>query len=261
MRRLLTLTTGAICIVAAGCISNDVVVRKQMEIEARLEQLAQANVAANARMTELSTENTELRKQIKGVSADMEALRPSYNEFKASFEVIYQKLAEINRLQAASQTVGTSQGGVAAASPSGENVAKIEVVNKEAAPADKESAPQDAYMHAFGFFSANNYAGAIEAFRAFVKNYPASEYAGNALYWMGECYYTQKDYAKAMESFSSVVSNYPKGNKVPDAMLKIGYSLISMNEIAKAKAALQSLVEKYPKSQASVKARERLGRL
>lgn len=240
MRLLYGLIIGVFCFLAVGCGNNDLIVKKQAEMEARLEQLAQANAATNAHLTDLTNDIRTLQIQFSATSADVESLKSSYKEFKSSLELIYQKLAS--------------------PAPPAETP-KIEVVNKEAAPSDKDSAPQDAYIKAFGLFSANNYSGAIEAFEAFVKSYPDSEYAGNAVYWVGECYYTQHDYSRALESFSKVVADYPKGNKVPDAMLKIGYSLISMNEPLKARAELQSLIGKYPKSPAAAKARERLGRL
>ncbi|RQW77979.1 MAG: tol-pal system protein YbgF, partial [Geobacter sp.] len=135
---------------------------------------------------------------------------------------------------------------------------RIVVVNKGASSVEGESIEQDAYMKAFGLFSTNNYSGAIQAFQSFITSYPRSEYAGNAQYWIGECYYTQRDYSKALKAFNMVIDNYPKGNKVPDAMLKAGYSLISMNQHDKAKPALEALVETYPKTPAAMKARERL---
>lgn len=244
MRRSGWLLTGAMWLAAAGCVSNDVVVRKQMEMESRLEQLAQANVATNVRMTELDGGVSALRLQMKGVTADLAALRPTQAELKAS-------LADMNRFRE------KLAGPVAATATN----PKIEVVNSEPSPADKEAAHQDAYMKAFGLFSANKYNDAIEAFAAFVITYPASEYVGNALYWIGECHFTQRNYVNALESFNKVVSDYPDGQKAPDAMLKVGFSLINMNEPARAKAALQSLVEKYPDSQAAAKAKERLGSL
>ena len=234
------LVIGGFCLLAAGCAGNDLMVKKQMEMDVRLEQLAQVNVAVNGRVTALTNEVQELQKQVKATAAELDALKPGYNELKSSVELIFQKIAPLTPV---------------AATP------KIEVVNTEAGTSDKDSAHQDAYMKAFGLFSANNYVGAIEAFEAFAKAYPDSEFAGNAVYWLGECYYTQHSYSQALESFTKVVDSYPKGIKVPDAMLKIGFSLVSMKEPEKAKAALQSLIEKYPKSPAAAKARERLGRL
>ncbi|WP_243370586.1 tol-pal system protein YbgF [Geotalea sp. SG265] len=223
----------------AGCGSNDLVVKKQMEMEAKLEQLAQANASANTRLTTLTTEVKELQNRLTATAADMDAMKPGMAELKASIESIDAMVTDLNRPK----------------------TSKIEVVNREAAAAEGNPAHQDAYVKAFGLFSANNYNAAIDAFEAFMKAYPDSEYVGNAMYWVGECYYTQHNYNEALEAFSKVTTTFPNGNKVPDAMLKIGYTLMGMNEPAKAKESLQALVEKYPKSQAAAKAREKLVRL
>jgi tol-pal system protein YbgF len=138
---------------------------------------------------------------------------------------------------------------------------KIELVNREAVARERgEGGPPESYVKAFGFFSANNYHEAITAFEEFIRTNPANEYAGNARYWIGECFYTQKEYPKALASFQSVIDNYPKGNKVADAMLKVAFSHISMNEPDKAKLVLEGLIRKFPKSPAAAKARERLNR-
>jgi tetratricopeptide (TPR) repeat protein len=68
---------------------------------------------------------------------------------------------------------------------------------------------------------------------AFIRH-PDSEYAGNAQYWIGECYYTQRDYARALEAFNKVIERYPKGQKVPDALLKVGFSLTALTTCARA---------------------------
>lgn len=238
--RDLAVVTGFISLLA-GCAGNDMVVKKQMEMEARIEQLAQANVAANARLTTLTDEVKELQGQLKSASSDLEVIKPNVAGFKVSVETLQEQMAALNNPPTPTP--------------------KIEVVNRDAAPVDNDSAHQDTYMKAFGLFSANNYNAAIDAFEAFIQAYPQSEYVGNALYWVGECYYTQHDYNQALDAFSKVITTFPDGNKAPDAMLKIGYTLISINEVAKARESLQSLVDKYPKTQAAAKAREKLARL
>jgi tol-pal system protein YbgF len=232
-----------LCIVgfaASGCSNNDMIMKKQMELEARFEQLVQGNASSNARLAEIDNELKALQSLTKATSSDVEQMKSAYQELKTSVELLAQKLP-----------VET-----ASAPPA----PRIELVNKDAIPDDKETGPQDAYMKAFGLFSNNNYALAIDAFDSFIKSYPGSEFAGNAQYWIGECHYTQHNFVKALEAFNRVVKNYPNGNKAPDAMLKIGFSHISMNEMSKAKTELQSLIEKYPRSPAAAKARERLSR-
>ncbi|HEX8961292.1 MAG TPA: tol-pal system protein YbgF [Geobacteraceae bacterium] len=226
---------GVFCLAASGCSNNEILLKKQMEMDARLEQLIQGNAGTNARLAEMANELKDLQERVKVNSADLEGLKPGYRELKSSLE-------------------GISQRGEGKTQPA---PSRIVVVNKGGA-GDRESAEQDAYMKAFGLFSTNDYPGAITAFDAFISAYPGSEYAGNAQYWIGECYYTEHDYTRALDAFTKVVDTYPKGKKVPDAMLKIGFTLISLNRHDKARGALEVLVEKYPKSQAAMKARERL---
>lgn len=239
MRQYYWCSAIALGMAISGCSASDVILKKQMEMDARLEQLVQGNAAVNAQLAELAGAVKEVRNQVNSNSADLEELKPAFKEIKDSLE----SASVVNGREAASGAVP-----------------RIEVVNRDASPGDKDAGVQNAYMKAFGLFSSNNYPGAVEAFAAFIKSYPDSEYAGNAQYWIGECYYTQRSFPQALDAFNKVLTHYPKGKKVPDAMLKIGYSLINMNEPAKAKSALQALLDKYPRSQAAVKARERLNR-
>jgi tol-pal system protein YbgF len=227
----------ALVVMISGCAGNDIILQKQKETDLRLAQLAEGYSDINAKVAKLNRELNDLQDQVKSNAATCEEIRPKIGKMREELDLI--------AAFKSSQSVPT---------PS----KRIEVVSKEAVPADREKTIQDEYMKAYGLFSENNYSGAIEAFGSFIRKYPASEYAGNAQYWIGECHYTQQEFPEALAAFNRVLSSYPKGKKVPDAMLKIGFSYISMNDQAKAKVALQKLVDKYPNSQAALKARERL---
>jgi tol-pal system protein YbgF len=239
MRLRYVLVTVLLGLAATGCSNNELILKKQTEMEARMEQLIQANAANTTQLSELSTTVKELQGQLTANTHDLEELKPGFRELKSSLAAAEQ------RADAKSAPTPNSQ---------------IVVVGKGGAPGEGDSAGQDAYMQAFGLFSSNDYDRAIAAFGAFIKAHPASEYAGNAQYWIGECYYTQRDYKRSLEAFNRVLEVYPRSKKVPDALLKVGYSLISLNEHQKARTVLENLVERYPKSPAAAKARERLSR-
>ena len=239
MGRIVGAAVGLFCLAAAGCGTNDIMLKKQMEMESRLEQLVQAHAADSARLTRLETDLRDLQSRRAADASAIEELQRNRKDVAASLESVSQQLV----------TLTTPP------SPT-----KIEVVNREAAPTEKDAGQQEAYMKAFGLFSANNYSAAIPAFEDYLRKYPKGEYAGNAQYWIGECYYTQHDYRSALDAFNLVVKNYPQGAKVPDALLKIGFTFISLNEPDKARATLESLIEKYPRSPATAKAQERLSR-
>lgn len=114
--------------------------------------------------------------------------------------------------------------------------------------------PQELYRKAFDEFSSGDYDQAIKDFRRFVKGFPAHNYADNALYWLGETYYSQKNFPRAIIEFKKVPEEYPNGNKVPDAMLKIGLSYANLRDFKNAEDYLQMVLEMYPFSNAARKA-------
>ena len=97
-------------------------------------------------------------------------------------------------------------------------------------------------------------------FRRFLARYPRHDYADNAQYWIGECYYDLKQYHAATREFRRVVERYPRGNKVPDAMLKLGFSQLAAGERREGRQVLESLRKTYPKHEAARLAALRLAR-
>jgi len=106
----------------------------------------------------------------------------------------------------------------------------------------------DLYQNALRTYNNRAYEKAISMFNDLIKQYPTGDYAGNARYWIGECYYAQGDYASAITSFTHVfdVKNSPKAD---DAQLKIGLSYLKMGQSAMAKEELTKLIDRYPSSE------------
>ncbi len=223
----------------SGCATQDAVLRKQAELESRLESLALANNTTSQKLTVLTNEVRDLQDQRKAETASLRELRDSVINLKAlTRDLIARKSYP--------QTADGPQ--------------KIELINKDEAGVSSQATDvrSEAYMKAFGLYSTDKYEEAIEAFTAFIKAYPDSEYAANAQYWIGECFYSRSNLPKALDAFNRVITDYPRGNKVPDAMLKVGYTLFAMKQTEKGAEVLESLISKYPDSPAAVKAKDKL---
>ena len=91
-----------------------------------------------------------------------------------------------------------------------------------------------------------------------MTQFPDSELADNAQYWIGETYYDQADYEKALEEFRKVQANYPTGDKVPAALLKAGFSLQALGFKQDACEAYRALVDRFPGSEEARLAMTRL---
>ncbi len=145
-------------------------------------------------------------------------------------------------------------------------------IGSAAAAADQTSAPADAvpadpdkeklfYDAAFDLIKAKDFAKASQAFGAFLRKYPNSQYAGNAQYWLGEVNLAQGDLQGAAQAFARVGQVYPKHAKVPDSLFKLADVEIRLGNTDKAKAILQQVIERYPGSSAAQLAQRDLQRL
>jgi len=117
------------------------------------------------------------------------------------------------------------------------------------------------YRHALNTLKERQVEKAIVLFKTFISSYPDQSYTDNALYWLGECYYTKRNYAKAIDHFERVIREQPSGNKVPDALLKVGYSYIKMGKLDNARVVLKSVLESFPNASVSTLARNKLSSL
>lgn len=116
------------------------------------------------------------------------------------------------------------------------------------------------YAGALSLFSGRDYAQASLKFGEFVTAYADHKLAGNAQYWIGECYYSQKRFQEAVEEFDKVEKAYPTSPKVPAALLKKGLALWELKRLPEAQAALQRILDKYTQTDEATKAKEKLER-
>jgi tol-pal system protein YbgF len=103
-----------------------------------------------------------------------------------------------------------------------------------------------------------NYQGAIVAFQNFIKQYPKSNLAPRAQYWIGDSYFNLRDFKLAIANQQMLIKTYPESPTVPDAMLNVASSQIEMGESIAGKKSLEEIVSKFPISDAADKAKRRL---
>jgi tol-pal system protein YbgF len=139
----------------------------------------------------------------------------------------------------------------------------------ELATGTESSSELRQYEEAFGRFRESDYRGAIDRFRAFLQNHPSSDYADNALFWLGESYFRVGDFEQAVLTFEDVAKKYPGGNKVPDALYRQGLALLELGRRdgqdatyrPAARQVFQRIVDEYPQSERVAEARQQLEKL
>lgn len=117
------------------------------------------------------------------------------------------------------------------------------------------------YDAAFDLVRQRNFPQAIEAYTAFLRRYPESDYAGNAQYWLGELYLAESDLTASEQAFLRVLSRFPGHRKEADTLYKLGDVERRRENSAKAREWFQRVISEYPNSSAAQLARRDMANL
>lgn len=117
------------------------------------------------------------------------------------------------------------------------------------------------YDRLLALFREGDLEGARQGFAGFLDEFPNSNFAPNARFWLGESYYGKKDFQKAIDAYDKVEVDYPSSEKVPAAILKKGYAYLAMKDKKRASSAFKQVVTLYPKSVEAGKASDKLVQL
>ncbi len=107
---------------------------------------------------------------------------------------------------------------------------------------------KEMYGQARKAFDGGELEAARQGFQDLLKNYPKSNHADNAQFWIGETYYREKWFEKAILEYQKVIEKYPKGNKVPASRLKQGLAFSNLGDNTNARLILQELIKSHPQS-------------
>jgi tol-pal system protein YbgF len=107
-------------------------------------------------------------------------------------------------------------------------------------------------------YNDGQYNDSMTGFKKFIDQFPKSDLAGNAQFWIGQCLMAQKDYEKAVLAFEDVIKKYPKNNKVANAMLAEAIAWMEMNDKTSSTFLLKKVIKQYPKTNEAKIAQKKL---
>lgn len=128
-------------------------------------------------------------------------------------------------------------------------------------PLPPNMSPQEIYNMAYADYLKGNFSLAIDGFKIYLDNFAQSPFADNALYWIGECYFSQNEYEEAISRYNQLILNYPLGDKVPAAYLHKGISLMELGHDEEALSVFKLMVSKYPLEEETKIAQEKIKEL
>ncbi|MFC3608980.1 tol-pal system protein YbgF [Stutzerimonas tarimensis] len=135
-----------------------------------------------------------------------------------------------------------------------------------AAPVGNNAQPGDPaneklyYDAAFDLIKSKDFDKASQAFTAFLRRYPDSQFAGNAQYWLGEVNLAQGDLQAAGQAFARVSQAYPDHSKVPDSLFKLADVELRLGNRDRAQGIFREVIAKYPNTSAAQLSQRQLDR-
>ena len=128
----------------------------------------------------------------------------------------------------------------------------------EPAAAVKESEEQKQLEAANALSKDAKHKDAFAAYDKFLKDYPGSASAADAMYGLGYSQFALKNYKSAIATQQKLLDTHPDSVKAPDAMMNMANSQIQLGQVAAAKKTLRELVKKFPDSEVTPTAQKRL---
>ncbi len=119
--------------------------------------------------------------------------------------------------------------------------------------------PNQLYQDGVDHFRRSSYGSARIAFGDLLLNYPGSDLASEAQFWIAETYAAEGNKPAAETAYAAVVSKYPESERASVSLFKRALMLIEQDNAAAAKPLLEQVIARYPRSLEASLAKERLG--
>jgi len=264
----------------AGLFDDDEARRRVEQLRQELSQQGRDNEARIARLEEsirnigvfelvrqldqMNAEMAKLRGQLEVLANENQQIQKRQRDFYLDLD---SRLKRLEGLPAGSPSTAPAPASEAAppASPAGSGQAPSTGAGQGAvsrsASREEQARELRAYDVASNLFRRNDFSSAVDAFRAFLKDYPQSQLAPNAEYWIGISYANLKDYRNALATQEQLLTKHPQSSKAPDALLAIAAIHADQGDTGSARNTLEDIIARFPASEAAGKARTRLSQL
>jgi tol-pal system protein YbgF len=139
---------------------------------------------------------------------------------------------------------------IEAVEPDSAAQAKTEAPLESGMPVEGVQGSDEQYIYdsSLAQYNDGQFNEALSGFKKFLEQYPKSDLADNAQFWIGESLMGLREYEQAILAFEDVMKKYPKGNKVGNAMLRQAIAFLEINDKTSATLRLKKVIKQFPKS-------------
>jgi len=237
----------------SALFDDDEARKKILEVEKSLQTQNQATQSA---LRDLKQSNEQrdavIRNGLADMQSQMDALKQENARLKGELEIANHKIETALQRQKDLYT------------DSDERLRKLESAPVAAAaapvPAVAEKNTQESQLLelANGLSKESKHKDAFNTYDKFLKDYPSSSLAPEAMYGLGYSQFALKNYKSSIATQQKLIDTYADSPKVPDAMFNMANSQIQLGLVPGAKKTLRDLIAKFPNSELTPTAQKRL---
>jgi len=190
----------------------------------------------------LQKQQSDTNNHVDQLSGQLQALNDSLDELKARLGKVTKQLED---MQSAQQSLAAQ-------------------ANQQVQDQQKQlsvQAPDVLYNNALRDYNGGNTDLARQEFGDYIKNYPNTDLAGNAYFYLAELDFHAANYPQAIKGYDQVLQTFPDGTKAASAELKKGFALLETGQKDAGISALRHVVQRYPRTNEAIQAKDRLRKL
>ena len=206
--------------------------------------------------------------QTQGISDNLQDVQARVGKLASQMNDIQSTLQSIDgRLAGGAVPTAVPSSGAAAPPPTGGGMSGAPPAGGSSAPSGGPvgglagPASDTLYQNALRDFTTGKYDMSQQEFGDYVKNYPNTDLASNAQFYLGEISYQQGNYKDAIAQYNLVLNNYPQSYKLNASLLKKGMAELELGMKATGIRDLKEVMRRFPGSDEARRAQAKLKEL
>ncbi len=238
----------------SGCVTK----RHIDEVKAEIRDVQLQNSSTQemiSRMDSLLTLDVEENKKMRtDISFTFDEINQQIASLLENYADLLEKLDRIDKGGNTFRVLSNSPG----AQKDDSNAADSPAVSENSVESLPAFNCDSTYDEAFLMVWRSEYRDAIEKLNEYLSKCPDHKSAGDAHYWIGECYYSLEKFSEAIDKFLVLFNSYKNNPKLSSALYKLGRSYQETGKKDDAKNAYKKIIDEFPETLEAKQAKERL---
>jgi len=225
---------------------------KLAQLQSMLQQAVDASGHVNTGLasvqkeldSKLSDQQTKLVAPLATLGAKVDQMADDFRSTSVNIADLVRKVDKLNeKVEEISQAVRTIGSQPPQAPPAAGGTGPAGTIASQVQVPAMSS--ETAWQNAFGDYQKGNQQLAMQEFNDIVKNYPGTDTAANAQYYVGYMYFTAGQYEDAIKAFD-VLLGFNENSKTQEALYYKGVSLLKAEHRTAAADTLKEFLRRYP---------------